>query len=220
MDQAGLMELDFADVRYSLFSAEQANFPFSGFLWSKPWCWGEALGEGLVKERSKANEILPPASPLLPLINMAAKYFLVSDQTAFIAELKRYQPEDWSDLTRRFAGYRALEFGMNQQALDLFRRTSRKDPKDFLAGALASLRSEEYQQTEEILNQLTRNKWKSLEFNDLLILHGLLDELQSHQSLQVIDEKYFADLGRNLGESNVPASGRRISVATFCTEGN
>ena len=216
MADAGPMKLDFADVRYFLYSRHDANFPTSGLLWGKPYCWKKSMANDVVQERVKAVQLLPEASPLHALLDVASSITQYEDQEPLIAKLEEMM--EATDSVKRFAGYRAIEISKSNLAIHLFNAVNSKNTKDFLAISLANLRAGEIDRAEETLDQATRIQWKSLDFIDILILHGMLNEIQEQRPLKFIGRDYFERLSNQVDQFDQHLSGGKISTASFCQD--
>jgi hypothetical protein len=214
MADAGPMKLDFADVRYFLYSRHDANFPTSGLLWGRPHCWKKSMIDDVAQERAKAIQLLPEASPLHALLDVASSFTDYEDKKALVAKLT--EMKNAMDSVKRFAGYRAIEIGQNDLAIQLFNKVDSKNPKDFLAISLANLHAGETDQAEQTLDQATSVKWESLEFIDILMLHGLLYEIQGQRPLKFVERDYFEALSNRVGQSGEHLSGGKVSTASFC----
>ena len=214
MANTGLMKLDFADIRYFLYSREDANFPVSGVLWGKPYCWDEGWGDALVREQLTALMLLPPESPLLPFLETTVNYSAAEDKGRFIGEAR--DTTYWMDSTRRFAGYRALELGMYEQAESFFSSIWSREAKDFLAEALALLRAGKEEEAVRMIDQAREIKWFSLEMIDLVIMQGLLQELSESRPLNPANADYLDELTERVGAFALGGQGMRASAATFC----
>jgi hypothetical protein len=216
MADAGPLKLDFADVRHFLYSRHDANFPTSGLLWGRPYCWKKSMADDVAQERVRAIQLLPDASPLHALLDIASSFAQHEDKEAKIAKLVEMM--EATDSVRRFAGYRAIEISQNNLAIQLFNAVRTKTPKDYLAISLANVRAGETDQAEQTLNQATEIQWKSLDFVDLLILQGMLDEIQEQRPLKFISRDYFERLSDQVDQFDRQLSGRKISTSSFCTD--
>ena len=214
MAQTGSMQLDYADVRYFLYSRDGAQFPAAGLLWGQPYCWNTRLAEEASAERSNAILTLPPASPLTPFLDMVTNYAKVADQRTFLTEANA--SADWLDPGKRFLGYQALNKGMYELAGAHFAAVRVKEPKDYLAGALAALRAGDPAQAERILDNALKIRWGNLEFNDLVILEGLLREIQMTRPLEMFDTAYMNELASQVGTHALSRSGQQVSANSFC----
>ena len=214
MADAGPMKLDFADVRYFLYSRHDANFPTSGLLWGRPHCWKKSMADDVTQERVKAIQLLPDASPLHALLDLASSFSQYENKETLIVKLAEMR--EAVDSVKRFAGYRAIDIGQSNLAIQLFNAVDSKNPKDFLAISLANLRAGEIDRAEQTLDQATRVKWESLDFVDLLILQGLLDEIQEQRPLKFLGREYFEDLSDQVDQYGEHLSRGKVSTASFC----
>jgi hypothetical protein len=214
MAEVESMSLDFPDLRYSLYSRHDASFPVAGRLWGMPYCWQERMAEGLADERAAAVLLLPEWSPLHSLLHVAAAYGYSEDKEAFFRD--QTDTEDWSDPAKRFVGYRALEHGHHELALRLFGTTAVKEPMDYLAGALASLRAGDPGRSEEILDQATKSDWRKIEFGYFVILSSLLQEIQAQQPLRLIELDYVEQLTAEVEQLGTVDFEGPVAVDTFC----
>ena len=172
------------------------------------------MADDIALERAKAIQLLPEASPLHALLDLASSFTQHEDKEALIAKLA--EMTEAMDSIKRFAGYRAIEIGQSNLAIQLFNAVASKTLKDFLAISLAYLRAGEIDRTEEILDQATRIKWESLEVVDVLILQGMLDEIQEQRPLKFVGHDYFESLSNQVDQSGEHLSGGRVSTASFC----
>ncbi len=214
MADAGPMKLDFADVRYFLYSRHDANFPTSGLLWGRPHCWKKSMAVDVTQERAKAIQLLPDALPLHALLDLASSFSQYENKEALIVKLAEMR--EAVDSVKRFAGYRAIDIGQSNLAIQLFDAVDSKNLKDFLAISLANLRAGEIDRAEQTLDQATRIKWESLDFVDLLILQGLLDEIQEQRPLKFLGREYFEDLSDQVDQFGEHLSRGKVSTASFC----
>jgi hypothetical protein len=214
----GLMQLDYSDLRFSLYVRENANFPVSGDLWSSPWCWGEETVTQLPAEYEKANQILPEYSPLSNLVRLAFRYSTAQDRRGFISAVSGNAQRDLYENSTRFAGYRALESGMNDQAITLFSSLQDVVLKDYLALALAHIRAENVDRGELIISEAVHIQWRLPVYNDFRLIQGLLTELENARPLKTVEKKYYDELSSTIGENAIPVADKPVSVADFCTE--
>jgi tetratricopeptide (TPR) repeat protein len=215
MADAGPMRLDFADVRYFLYTRNAANFPISGLLWARPHCWDSSLADDIKAEQARANQILPNASPLHALLEIASLLSQPGNQDMWLPKLEEMTGA--MDSVKQFSGYRALEIGENSLAIKLFNNVASPEPKDYLAVSLAYLRSGDVDRAEEVLDRATRIQWERLEFVDLLILHGLLSEIQDKRPLEYIQNAYFEELSGQVEQFGRQLPSERIDTGSFCS---
>lgn len=213
----GLMRLDFSDLRYSLYARRNANFPVSGAVWSMPWCWSDAAGEAVLSEQKKLGELLPPYSPAVHVSGLARDYHRAEDRAAYLDSLRRQPVDGWYDDNLRFAGYRALELGLYDYAIDWFYAVRIKDFKDYLAGAMANLRAGRIDAAEEILFASTRTNWSLSDINDVRMMYLLLLELSNIRELKLIDPAYFEKLSGMVVYDVVPDAASRSFSSLFCS---
>ena len=216
MARVGLLQLDFADVRYFLYSKGNANFPVAGQLWGQPYCWKEVLADSLSGEQAMARFLLPPASPLLPFLDVMTGYENAADRNLFLAGDEDTQY--WSDSTRRFAGYRALSNGLYDLARGHFRSVKVKEQKDYLAEALALLRAGDPAGAENLLDTATKIQWANLDFIDFVILEALLREIQAAGPLKKFAPEYLEHLATEVGEYALSGPDKRLRAETFCAD--
>ena len=127
------------------------------------------------------------------------------------------RPAEWTDPVRRFAAYRAMEQGRYDLALELFDWVAKREPKDYLAEALAYMNTQRPDRAEETLDRALRVKWGNIDFDEIVILHALLDSANRVRPLTLFDQDYLQELRQQVGDFNVPASGKELSVGHFCT---
>jgi hypothetical protein len=213
--ETGMMTLDFADVRYFLYSRGETNFPVTGMLWGRPYCWGEDKAEIIGGEQTIARFLLPPLSPLFPFLSIMTDYTAAEDKDAYLVENSK--PDEWTDPVKRFAAYRALDDDLNDLAVELFESVSVKEPKDYLGGALAHLHAGRPAETEKLIDEAMRINWDTLEFSDVMLLHGLLVETNEVKPLELFEPDYIEVLAGQVADFSLPAAGTRVSVAEFCS---
>jgi hypothetical protein len=214
MAQEGSMQLDYADVRYFLYSKDGAEFPLAGLLWGMPYCWKADWTGALADERLKAIINMPPASPLTPFLDFVSAYSQAEDKSAFL--LATRQTEIWLDSARRFAGYRALSIGLFDLSRAYFNSVVKKEPKDYLAEALATFKMGDPLAAENLLDRALRIRWGKLEFIDIVILEALLREMQEARALDNFEPEYLDNLAAQVGAYALSASGATVSAETFC----
>jgi hypothetical protein len=150
------MNLDFVDLRYSLFAQGQANFPILGDMWSQPSCWftdSEALVQA---EQNLAVSILPESSPLLPFAYLAADFAAAPDKNDFLHSVQDSDKYLRNDVNSRFMAHRALQIGEDELAVEFFSRVRGQQASDLLASGIALVRSGELQQGYRLLNTVAQ----------------------------------------------------------------
>jgi hypothetical protein len=207
-------ELEYGDVRYSLYQPENGRFAFAGRLAVEPYCWNEAITTGLAGERQQALFLLPPAAPVQFLLHLAGSYLGARDPEAFLNSAR--DTADYDDPDRRFLAYRALEQGLYELALYHFSRLEARAPKDFLARGLAHLRAGEPELAEEAIDEALRIRWLNLEFNDLVLQYRLLREIQAVRPLELFDEAYMENLAAQVEPALAGGLAAPLDVAAFC----
>ena len=212
--QTGLMQLDYADVRYFLYTREDAQYPAAGLLWGQPYCWNQDFTASVTRERQKAIFNLSQASPLIPFLNFVASYAQAANGADFLSQTN---PADlYLDPTKRFAGYQALNQGLYELAHQLFSHLSVREPKDYLALALVTLESGHPAEAEDILDEAMKIKWNSLEFTDSVLLEALLRKIQQTSPLKDFDTAYVDSITAHVGQHSLSASGEPLSAESFC----
>ncbi len=217
MSQVGELSLDFVDTNYALYSRESPGLPDTGRLWARPYCWTNDQWQKLSEEYHFAKLNLPLSAPILPLLEVAEIYASATHQKKLLSNLKSETLRHVD--SKRFAGYRALEHGLNIIAIDLFSSIVEdieiRDVKDYLALALAYARHDDAEQLEQTLNQAANQRWPRLEFVDLLIMQGLLKELDG-PPFKYVDQAYVDSIFEQVGENGLSGNGKLISVQSFC----
>jgi hypothetical protein len=214
--EVGGLALDFVDTNYALYSRKDALLPMTGKLWAKPFCWNDEQSTTLSLEWQAAQLNLPANAPVMPLLAIAANYSSAQNREDY---LKNLATEDTQyDDSKRFAGYRALDHGLNNLAIELFSSIEFevRHRKDFLALALAHLRDGQLELTEQILARASKIYWSRLEFNDILIMRGLLTEIRKQKPLEHITQEFLDGIFSQAGSATFSEKNRFVSVATFC----
>ncbi|MFC1695081.1 hypothetical protein ACFL1C_02965 [Pseudomonadota bacterium] len=214
IESTGLMKLDFADVRYFLYSRDHANFSLAGNLWGNPSCWEDTLADQINSEYYTALYLLPPASPLLPFLRFASGYTTAENKGTYLES--HNTPEVWMDPFRRFAAFRSLDTNINELAFSQLGAVSKKELRDYLGQALAQLKLGRPDITEEILDRTVRIKWERVEFQELVILHALLDEIQKTKPLELFEESYIQNLANQVGDFGLKSILDMKSSEIFC----
>lgn len=218
---AGLMadagfELDYVDAMYALYRRRDGNFAASGRLWAKPFCWGPEIAGQIEQEWTQAVFLFPPSAPVMPLLEQARVFAQAQETSDYVTEADAQSL--LTDSEQRFLGYRALEAKRYEVAFDAFRRVLQKEPKDFLAAALALLRTGQAERAEGVLDEATRQNWQRLKFEDIQMLHALLEEIAARGALRHFDSAYLAQLADQVGQNSLTASGQQVSAASFCRD--
>jgi hypothetical protein len=213
MLEAGF-ELDFADMRYSLYQPGNGNLAQTGHLAVRPYCWNDDISASIAREQQNALFLIPAAAPIQGLLHLAAAYasseprsFLTSADEAMI----------YGDTERRFLAYRALEQRLYEIALHHFERLTARAPKDFLARALAHLRSGQPELAEQAIDEALQIRWMNLEFKDLVLQYRLLHEIQALRPLELFDEAYLQNLAARVGPALEGDLDRPLEVGDFCS---
>jgi len=212
--QAGLMQLDYADVRYFLYSRDNAQYPIAGLLWGQPYCWKPDFTKKVADERLKAVMNLSPASPLTPFLDFIWSYTQAANGAEFLAQVD--PTHLWVDSSKRFAGYQALKHGMYDLAKQSFSNVTDKEPKDYLAQALAALKGGHPAEAENTLDRAMHMRWGSLEFSDIVLLEAVLREIQHASPLTVFEPGYVDGLTSQVGHYSLSASGKSLGADSFC----
>lgn len=208
------LKLDFSDVKFALYSRESPSLPTTGLLWARPYCWTKALAPALSRERESALSNHSPLAPIMPLLALATEYASAEDPVHWLTNLG---PEDtWNDESKRFAGYRALDHGLDDIAIKLFTAIPVKDVKDFLAIAMAHHHNNREEQAEQYLKLASSTRWARLETNDLVVMRGLLAEIKEKQPLKHMKKEFVDSVYEQVATFAHGTKGRSISVASFC----
>lgn len=211
----GVMALDFSDLRYSLYSRQNAMLPVSGSLWSMPWCWSELAGEALIAESDNVRKKLPHYSPVTHFVNMATDFYHAEDRAAYLEAIGGQDNFAWYEDNLRFAGYRAMDLGKYEYAVDKFYRIRQKFFKDYLAGSLANLRAGRVDEAESILYKASQINWRISDPNEVKILFRILSEIQVSRPFKSIETEYYK-LASELVEIESNEAEKRVEVSMFC----
>jgi hypothetical protein len=213
---AGLMYLDYSDLRYSLYARENANLPISGSLWSMPWCWSGYAGEALMTEKDKALELLPEYSPVAHFITLASEFHLQENPVGYLESIREEDYSNWYEDNLRFAGYRALELGLNELAVEWFFTVREKQFMDFMAGAMANILAGRLDEAESILAHSSEIHWTLSSQNEVEILFRLLTHLQSEKGLELIDQTYLDQVRKLAGHEGEEVMPQQLTFRIFC----
>ncbi|NCF63918.1 MAG: hypothetical protein GWP58_13790 [Gammaproteobacteria bacterium] len=214
MLDAGPMKLDFADVRYFLYTRDDANFPLTGWLWARPQCWIAAMDDELAREHERANRMLPEPAPVNWLLDAAMTFSSGEDRETVVAKLA--DMAEAMDPVRRFSGYRLIDLGEYDLAIRSFDAVTDKRPKDFLAVALALLRAGDLDRAEKTLFDATRDKPDTIYFIDVLNLQRLLEEIRQSRPFRYVGQEYFDTLTGQLAGANTDRPTGKVDTASFC----
>jgi hypothetical protein len=206
-------QLDFVDYQYALYIRESGRFKNSGKLWANPSCWNPEFATSLDEEWTRALILLPAGARIMPLLTAVRDYRTSTTPIEFFEKAAKY--EWFTDATRRFVGYRALDSGLFEYALNQFAAVTDKRLEDYLASAMALLRLGKPDLAERTLDQATRVKW-SPHFQAVVILHALLREISQERPLQLFEPKYVDDLEVQVGDYSMPARAEAVTVGAFC----
>jgi hypothetical protein len=209
-------ELEFVDLQFALFKRNNGVLRNTALLWAKPYCWNEEIAASLKSEWMRATFILPPLSPIFPLLNTAKEFHEAANKVEYLRESRANA--FMQDATRKFIAYRALELEQYDFALSQLMRVSRSSVKDYLAQALAFAQLELYDQAERVLDRATRIEWGRLQFQDLVIQQALLKELSQRQPLELFDQAYLDNLNAQVGANSLSAAGKTVTAAEFCSD--
>lgn len=210
------MELDFVDYKYALYSRESASLPYTGRLWAKPYCWTDNQSEALSAERQSTLKNHPEFLPVMELLSFATRFAASKNREHWLKELDLTTIK--IDENKRFIGYQAIEHGLNNIAITLFGSISISERKDFLAYALAYLRNNQIDDAEEILVKATQLAEHKLELSDVLIMAGLINEIQHHRELKYMDQKVRDSIIEEAGKFESNKERKPVSLRTFCSK--
>lgn len=216
MGKSSYLGLDFVGAEFSLYRQDSPNFPTLGRLIAQPACWNQESLAELEHEQARAIWILPSYSMLFPFVEFVIAYTLADDKFAHMENLKVHN--DWPDSVLKFAAYQALDQGLDQLAFELIDRIYEWDFSDFLAAALAKIHLDEWRTAEKILHQSAQNKWPDVDFNKLVILHGLLEQIRQKSTLELIDNAYVDRLAELVGANGDSASSFVPDARSFCPD--
>ncbi len=216
MSDSGILGLDYVGPRYSLFRKENPNFPLIGSLLANPACWDSGMLQSLQAEQSKAREILPDYSPLLPFFDSVLAYSLADNKVGYLNNL----PEDqqWSDYSLRFMANQALSNGLYSLAIEKFLQIEIWVFKDYLATALANVLLGDLIEAELVLDNGTKIQWPSMKFADLEVLSRLLGQIQQNGTLTRIDQDYLARLKEQTGMADLSITFSGSELKLFCPD--
>lgn len=213
---SGELALDFVDVNFALYSREAPLLPITGQMWARPYCWSNTQSKNIHLEWQAAIQNLPPASPIIPLLALATEYALAENAKAYLTSLS--PRANWNDDSKRFAGYRALEHNLHGMAIKLFSAISfdARHRKDYLALALAHSRNGQFKLAEQVLGKASKRTWHRLEFNEILIMKKLLDEIQGQHPLEHLDQGFIESITRQTATFPPSNKNERVSIHSFC----
>jgi hypothetical protein len=212
---AGMLELDYVGDSYLLFRRDNANFPVLGTLLPYPACWKAEMAAALEQEQTRAAQLMPGNSVLLPFIQFAIDFSNADDKSSFLTALE--EDSQWSDPKLRFAGHQALIQNLDSIAYELFAAISYKEFSDYLGGALAKARLGEWQKAEQTLDLGTRLSW-SENVSEISILHALLTLISQNYELRLFEDAYMNQLAEDIGSNVDSASSFGPNPHSFCPD--
>lgn len=118
---------------------------------------------------------------------------------------------------RRFAGFRFLETGYYNLAVNLF-GTKVSKTKDYLASTLAKIKSGEYEIASQIIEEFSNLQWPRLQPEDVFLHFKLYQLLEMQTSLTPAEQKHAEELETQLMELGYPDldPGKVLDVDSFC----
>jgi hypothetical protein len=215
MHAVGGFGLEFVDKQFSLFARDDPKFPTLGMLLARPACWADELSVELAGEELQAVWMLPQDSPLFPFLRLVMEYTRAMDKTVFLEGLA--QVGDWTDSSMRFAGYRALDQGLDTMAIDLFGSVLEREQKDYLAAAFAMLREGDLDKAEKTLHVSSQTSWQRLEYVEVAIMYSLLRRLEEQRPLTLFEDGFVEQVSKKLEDLGIDAHVRAVDVGLFCT---
>ena len=211
----GILGLDYASVRFSLFRRDNPNFPVLGTLLAYPTCWNAEMISALEEEQKKAEELLPRDSFLLPLVQFVIDYTKSNDRSSFLSDLAKNRPMSLAIM--RFTAYQALVQNLDSMADELFSGITEMEFGDYLGSGLSKIRLGEWKTAEQLLDRGTRVT-SSENLTEIKILHGLLTHIRQNQALELFDDEYINRLGEDVGASSDPNSFSVPDINSFCPD--
>lgn len=181
VQEMGGFGLDFLDARFVLYSRGKSNFPSFGFLMSRPECWRPDMISELIKERNNMDDILPDHSGLFPFADLVIGYANAEDGKTFFDQ--SIDGEKWFDEMRRFAGYRFLETGYYDLAVNLLGGVEIRKPLDYLASAWAKIQAGDDETASLIMEEFYNLDWPHLKPEDNFILYKLYRLIETRRTL-------------------------------------
>ncbi|MEM7403958.1 MAG: hypothetical protein AAF458_01635 [Pseudomonadota bacterium] len=212
--QTGMMALDYAGTRYSLFRRGRGNLATLARLQARPACADAASLLAAREELEAAPQWIQDAAPLNGYLTLLNDYRAADDGAAFIAGLT--PTGGWGDDSLRFTGYRALEHDQNELAYDLFLKLRKREPKDLMAGMLAKLRLENAEDAEALAELAAKTRWPRLQVDDVLLMRALLRAIGARRALSKVDETFTRALDAELARLGVEQRNVPLQVASFC----
>jgi hypothetical protein len=143
------------------------------------------------------------------------EYTRAMDKTVFLEGLA--QVGDWTDSSMRFAGYRALDQGLDTMAIDLFGSVLEREQKDYLAAAFAMLREGDLDKAEKTLHVSSQTSWQRLEYVEVAIMYSLLRRLEEQRPLTLFEDGFVEQVSKKLEDLGIDAHVRAVDVGLFCT---
>lgn len=214
MHEVGGFGLDFVEAGYSLWVRKDPNFPVLGMLLARPACWSEALVRDLNAENRKATELLPGDSALWPFLDLVIGYSNAPDKAAYLGQIE--SQGNWDDSSWRFAGYSALTHGFDEFAVALFNEVKVRVVKDFLGAAQATMQTGNLDKAESILRDASERNWPNLELADVVIMHGLLQELAEARPVTMISDNYFEYLDIHIQDAGLAGKTIEVTPELYC----
>lgn len=203
-DKSNAMSVEYISKEFILMSTRANNFPLSSHVMFFPMCWQLANPQQLAAELTRAQQILPGDSGLLPVLKtLVDLYSGISPNEVFSAIKSGAAATDYQ---KRLLGYVALELNSYPQAFELFQSIENNDTLDLLMRAYAALESQNYRAAEEILRVTLSPGWEELTERKLsateqAIAVTLLENLHKHQPLSSLVAEQVAQLRKALQQS-------------------
>ena len=209
--------LDFLGARYALYTRGTSNFPLLGELLSHPECWRRDMTDELSLEQFKMHAILPEYSSLFPFADLVVGYSKADDGKAFFDAT--IDGDKWFDEMRRFAGYRFLETGEYDLAVNLLGGVEIRKPKDYLASALAKIKSGDLELASQIIEEYTTIEWPLLNSDEIYFHYKLYQLLESEKKLTLSEQSNAEELKVKLAVLGRPDPDAEpvLDVSAFCT---
>jgi hypothetical protein len=211
---AGILNLEFAGRRFSLFSEKGGGFETLQLLAARPACWKSISHAEFNREYSLAKRTFPEKFGLMPFLRLVNAYSEAEDPISFLESLESIgRLPAWS---LRFAGYQSLELNQYDMAFKYFIALDEKNPRDFMAGSWALLQDNKHNLAESNLHTSTRVKWNNLQLSDIVAMHNLLGQLAQSGGLEKIPDSFVDNLENQLSHYQISDKDKKLHIGLFC----
>lgn len=214
MEEAGVLELDFVDFKYSLFSRKNPRFPTAGRLLGNPACWDEADRQALLDEQFVADLQLPRNSSLLPNLHFMVNFAWAEDRSQFLSESG--DSPGLNEVQSRFAAYQSLLMGKDETALRLLKQVRQRGLREYLASAVAQARLGDWRAAEATVDELTRIPWPVVTPADITLMYRVTETIRRASGLHLLPGSYADGLEEQVRSMGRPVSELKLDPGLLC----